>query len=190
MNHLVSGCSIDPLTPRSTYAIAVGRHKATEREYYTNILPETIFCSLLRDPRPDIPDRQFGTLVVPAYEISIFFVKVNCKSLDIVLRTTFFHMRRIYVRLPKGFESINTDTTMSTRLILVAYPETYNCVPVDLFEKEWNAWELRPLAACEIGGSSRFLNRRENYEWVGFSNGLPIISPPTLNQMTQNRNTV
>ena len=50
--------------------------------------------------------------------------------------------------------------------------------------------ELRPLAACEIGGSSRFLNRRENYEWVGFSNGLPIISPPTLNQMTQNRNTV
>ena len=46
--------------------------------------------------------------------------------------------------------------------------------------------ELRPLAASEIGVVAGWLNRRENYEWVGCANGLPIISPPTLKQMTQN----
>jgi RimJ/RimL family protein N-acetyltransferase len=46
--------------------------------------------------------------------------------------------------------------------------------------------ELRPLAASEIGVVAGWLNQRENYEWVGCANGLPIISPARLEQMTHN----
>lgn len=46
--------------------------------------------------------------------------------------------------------------------------------------------ELRPLAASKISTVAGWLNRRENYEWVSFANGLPIMSPARLEQMTQN----
>jgi RimJ/RimL family protein N-acetyltransferase len=46
--------------------------------------------------------------------------------------------------------------------------------------------EPRPLAASKIGIVAGWLNRPENYEWVSFANGLPIISPARLEQMTQN----
>jgi RimJ/RimL family protein N-acetyltransferase len=46
--------------------------------------------------------------------------------------------------------------------------------------------ELRPLAASKIGIVAGWLNRQENYEWVSFANGLPIMSAARLEQMTQN----
>ena len=44
----------------------------------------------------------------------------------------------------------------------------------------------RLLTASDISLVAGWLNRRENYEWVCFANGLRIVSPPILTQMTQN----